>query len=164
MNYSTISLVKRCNCFLAIAYCDVFPSLQVINDEDGGILKKYGHSTVHDSHQFRNSTGVPTLAASHSSLPSGLSNSSNGTQTATMNGYNNPLRPTSTLQRKTSEGAPERSLQSVLQASQQQVNAIESMLKGVSVDDQGSYHSHATGKAIISKRICTILVLAVGIS
>jgi len=148
-----ISLIKYPNALpvsLQIAYCNSFSYLQVINDEDGGILKKYGHSTVHDTHQFRNPTGIPTPAITHSTTSSGLSNSSNGLQTASMNGYNtNPVsRPSSNiLHRRSSEGAPERSLQSVLQASQQQVNAIESMLKGVSVDDQGSYYSNsqATG-------------------
>ncbi|KAG0621726.1 hypothetical protein M758_3G044000 [Ceratodon purpureus] len=116
---------------------------RVINDEDGGILKKYGHSTVHDTHQFRNSTGLPTLATSHSTASSGLSN---GLPTASGNGYNtNPASrsASSLLQRKSSEGAPERSLQSVLQASQQQVNAIETMLKGVAVDDLGSYYPNS---------------------
>lgn len=159
-----ISLTKCPNALpisLQSAYCNAFPSLQVINDEDGGILKKYGHSTVHDTHQFRNSTGLPTLATSHSTTSSGLSYSSNGLQTASMNGYNtNPVsRLSSTvLQRKSSEGAHERSLQSVLQASQQQVNAIESMLKGVSVDDQGAYYStsQATGNRSSQLKICPI--------
>jgi CLIP-associating protein 1/2 len=131
---------------LQIVSHNPFPSsLQVINDEDGGILKKYGHSTVHDTHQFRNSTGLPTLATSHSTSSSGVSNSLNGLPTASVNGYNtNPASrsASSILQRKSSEGAPERSLQSVLQASQQQVNAIETMLKGVAVDDLGSYYSN----------------------
>lgn len=159
-----ISLIKCPNGLpvsLQISCCNAFPSLQVINDEDGGILKKYGHSTVHDSNQFRNSSGIPTLATSHSTASSGLSNSSNGLQAPSMNGYNNnpASRPSSSiLQRKPSEGAPERSLQSVLQASQQQVNAIESMLKGVSVDDQGSYYStpQATGNRSSQLKICPI--------
>lgn len=154
---------------LQLEYSNAVPFLQVINDEDGGILKKYGHSTVHDTHQFRNSpgipfrnsTGIPALAITHNTISSGLSNSSNGLQTASMNGYStNPVsRPSSSiLQRKTSEGPPERSLQSVLQASQQQVNAIESMLKGVSVDDQGSYYSNsqASGKYSSQQRLCPI--------
>ena len=128
---------------LQIASHNLFSFLQVINDEDGGILKKYGHSTVHDT---RTSTGLSTLATSHiTTSSSGLSNSLNGHPTASINGYNtNPASRSASgiLQRKSSEGAPERSLQSVLQASQQQVNAIETMLKGVAVDDLGSYYSN----------------------
>lgn len=161
-----LSLIKCLN-IIPVSFpdyiCNAFSSSQVINDEDGGILKKYGHSTVHDTHQFRSSTGIPTLATSHSTTSSGLSNSSNGLQTASMNGYNTTsvLRPSSSiLQKKSSEGAPERSLQSVLQASQQQVNAIESMLKGVSVDDQGIYYSNpqAAGNCSSQRKICLIRI------
>lgn len=116
---------------------------KVINDEDGGILKKYGHSTVHDTHQLRQTTSLPILASGHSTSPPGVSNSSNGHQTASSNGYNSNYASksvSSMSQRKPSEAAPERSLQSVLQASQQQVNAIETMLKGVGINDVGSYY------------------------
>lgn len=144
-----LRIPRWCSCLfsrLHLIICSLLlSSLQVINDEDGGILKKYGHSTVHDANQFRNSTGLPTLATSHSTTSSRVSNSLNGLPTASMNGYNtNPASRSASgiLQRKSSEGAPERSLQSVLQASQQQVNAIETMLKGVAVDDLGSYYSN----------------------
>ncbi|XP_024364725.1 CLIP-associated protein isoform X2 [Physcomitrium patens] len=119
---------------------------RVINDEDGGILKKYGHSTSHNTHQLRQSTSLPILGAGHSTSPSGQSNSSDGPHTPSMNGYNtnHTLRPASSMsQRKSSESAPERSLQSVLQASQQQVNAIETMLKGVGIDDLRPYYSNS---------------------
>lgn len=125
--------------------------IQVINDEDGGILKKYGHAAIFDAsstHQFRHSTGLPILAAGHSPIPSGLPHSSNGNHTSSISGHNtNPVSRSASniLQRKSTEGAPERSLESVLQASQQQVNAIETILKGVAVEDRDSNQAQKAG-------------------
>lgn len=100
---------------------------RVIIDKHGGILKKYRHSTTHDTHQLRQSTSLPILGAGLSTSSSGQFNSSNGPHTVSMNGYyiNCTLRPASSIsQRKLSESAPERSLLGVSQANQQQANAI----------------------------------------
>jgi len=128
----------------------VYLFIQVINDEDGGILK-YGHSAAHDACctlQFGHSTGLPILSAGHSTIPSGLLNSSNGTHIASVNGINTNLvskSASSVFQRKSTEVAPERNLEKVLQASQQQVNAIETILKGVAVEDRESDYSQTAG-------------------
>lgn len=129
--------------------------MQVINDEDGGILKKYDHFAAQDAgftHLICHSTSLPIFSADHSTIPSGLPNSSNGTHTTSMNGYNTTLvskSASSTLQRKSTKGVPERSLESVLQANQQQVNAIETILKGVAVEDRESDYSQTVGICFI---------------
>jgi CLIP-associating protein 1/2 len=77
--------------------------------------------------------------------PSKLSGSSiplSGHPASMTNGHNNTLVSGSVpnlLQKRSSENASERSLESVLQASQQQVTAIETMLKGAVLEDKGSF-------------------------
>lgn len=91
------------------------------------------------SHQFRHSTApVP----GHPSKFSGSSIPLSGHPVSMTNGHTNTLVSGSgpnLLQKRSSESASERSLESVLQASQQQVTAIETMLKGAVLEDKGSF-------------------------
>lgn len=77
----------------------------------------------------------------HPSKISGSSIPLSGHPASITNGHNHTLvsGPGPNLfQKRSSESASERSLESVLQASQQQVTAIETMLKGAALEDKGS--------------------------
>ncbi|KAL3687778.1 hypothetical protein R1sor_014087 [Riccia sorocarpa] len=125
------------------------PSVQrLLNEEEGGFQKRYASPSVRDrgshGHQnpLRHSSTVPIAPIVHQSItPSGSGGYSNSSVTSADRNGNafaglGALHLTNSYQRKSAELATERTLE-VLQASQEQVNAIESMLRGVDMNEKG---------------------------
>lgn len=147
---------------------------QLLNEEDGGFPRRYVSPLVRDrgSHaqqqQLRQSANVPVVSVSHPAvtqpLPAIYFSSTTASAGRTISALEthamNNLR-----QRKSVELGVERSLDSVLQASQEQVNAIENMLKGVELGEKGASLRGGKGspvaelndKAVVSTRARTAL-------
>ena len=110
--------------------------MQLINEEEGGIHKRYASPLLRDR---------TTQQQKHSSAVAGVTQSASaGSQLVTVGPT--PIVP---MERTSSilpaQRAPaDRSLESVLQASQQQVNAIETMLKGMDVSEKNDLSSGRT--------------------
>ncbi|KAG6556657.1 hypothetical protein Mapa_001598 [Marchantia paleacea] len=131
------------------------PSVQrLLNEEEGGFQKRYASPSVRDrgshGHQshLRQSTTVPITGSVHqavSQTPSGSGPYSNSSavnadrSTNALSGLG-ALHLNSAYQRKAAELGTERT-QEVLQASQERVNAIESMLREVDMTDKGASRS-----------------------
>lgn len=118
---------------------------RLINEEEGGIHKRYASPSIRDraALPLRNpvstNTNIQSLATS--TVPGyGTSAIVAMDRSASLSsGPSLPMHGSSLAsQRKHSEHVPERSLESVLQASKQQVSAIESMLRGLDSSDKGS--------------------------
>ncbi|PKU83203.1 CLIP-associated protein [Dendrobium catenatum] len=136
------------------------PAIQrLINDEDGGIHKRYASPLLRDrglqpsrvpSHAV--TVNVPGFSTSaivamdrSSSVTSGMSLST-GTHALS--------------QMKLREKGSERSLESMLQASKQKVSAIESLLRGVSLSDkQRNSSTHSTSLDLVQGLIPHLLVI-----
>eukprot|EP01018_Ginkgo_biloba_P013533 Gb_32968 [translate_table: standard] len=127
---------------------------RLINEEEGGIHKRYASPSIRDRgpQQLRN----PNPANTNSQLPATAAVPGYGTSAivamdrsaSLSSGLSLPSTGNLLLsQRKPPEQVPERSLESVLQASKQQVSAIESMLRGLDASDRGSI-STATRPAV----------------
>jgi CLIP-associating protein 1/2 len=125
------------------------PNIQrLINEEDRGFHKSFSSLAVHDRGSYqqqplRQSTG--TLVATQpmtgggSTLPF-YENSTKTTNNSSMNlvAGVGAANLSSLSVSKSIDVAPDRTLESVLQASQQQVNAIETMLRGFDTSDKGA--------------------------
>lgn len=111
--------------------------LQIINDEDGGIHKRYASPSLRER-------GVQlSRAPSHATtqLP-GYGTSAIVAMDKSATIPSEPSLSSTTLllsQSKTFGKSSERSLESVLNASKQKVSAIESLLKGVSISDKQNF-------------------------
>lgn len=112
---------------------------RLINEEEGGLHKRYASPSLRDrsANQSRHSSAVSTS----------LQSASAGSQLASFG-------PTPIVAMDRTGSLPitqrqpsERSLESVLQASQQQVNAIESMLKGMDILEKADLSSSARPNA-----------------
>ncbi|CAM6027395.1 unnamed protein product [Sphagnum balticum] len=136
------------------------PNIQrLINEEDRGFHKSFSSLAAHDRGSYqqqplRQSTG--TLVAAQpmtgggSTLPfyENLAKTTNNSSMNLVAGVG-AANSSSLSVSKSIDVAPDRTLESVLQASQQQVNAIETMLRGFDTSDKvgGSYrkiHAPAT--------------------
>lgn len=116
---------------------------QLINEEDGGFHKRYASPAVRErgSYQHQQLRQPTAMPATQPTIVRGSAMSSYGPNDRNLNmisGAGSGL-----LQRKSAEAAPERSIESVLQASQQHVNAIETMLRGVDIEDKGVFAAAA---------------------
>lgn len=118
---------------------------RLINEEEGGIHKRYASPSIRDrgTQPSRNPALVnPNTQSSATSAHPGYGTSAIVAMDRSATLSSVPSLPlTGNLlmsQRKPSEQAPERSLESVLQASKQQVSAIESMLRGLDSLEKGS--------------------------
>lgn len=103
---------------------------RLINEEEGGLHKRYASPSLRDrsAHQMKHSsTGTQSASAGSQLVSFGT------TPIVAMDRTGSSL---------TNNKAPsERSLESVLQASQQQVNAIETMLKGMDILEKSDLSS-----------------------
>ncbi|KAH9287653.1 hypothetical protein KI387_031770, partial [Taxus chinensis] len=118
---------------------------RLINEEEGGIHKRYSSPSIRDRavQPLRNPVQANTNAQpSTTSVVPGYGTSAIVAMDRSASLSSGPSLPIHgnllMSQRKNSGQAPERSLESVLQASKQQVSAIESMLRGLDSSDKGS--------------------------
>ncbi|MCO5575783.1 hypothetical protein L7F22_029588 [Adiantum nelumboides] len=103
---------------------------RLINEEEGGLHKRYASPSLRDrnAHQIKHSgTGSQSASAGSQLVSFGTTPIVAMDRTGSLLPNNKP--------------PSERSLESVLQASQQQVNAIETMLKGMDVLEKGDLAS-----------------------
>ncbi|KAL2629963.1 hypothetical protein R1flu_014649 [Riccia fluitans] len=125
------------------------PSVQrLLNEEEGGFQKRYASPSVRDrgsyGHQnpLRQSSTVPIPAiVHHTTNSSGSGQYSNSSAMAADRNASvfaglGALHLSSSYQRKSADLGADRTLE-VLQASQEQVNAIESMLRGADMNEKG---------------------------
>lgn len=117
---------------------------QIINEEDGGIHRRYASPSLRER-----GTQPPKGAlqsSAQSSLPGfGTSSIVAMDRTTGLNSGASLFSGSQLLsQAKTVGKSSERSLESVLQASKQQVTAIESMLKGLDISDKHTLARSAT--------------------
>eukprot|EP00252_Welwitschia_mirabilis_P026200 TRINITY_DN8484_c0_g1_i2.p1 TRINITY_DN8484_c0_g1~~TRINITY_DN8484_c0_g1_i2.p1 ORF type:complete len:1346 (-),score=306.49 TRINITY_DN8484_c0_g1_i2:769-4806(-) len=108
---------------------------RLINEEEGGIHRRYASPSIRErvTQSLRNT--VPShRTQSSSSVSSGFGTSAVVAMDRSASLMSGPLLGgkgnSLAVQRRSAEVAPERSLESVLQASKQQVFAIENMLRG----------------------------------
>eukprot|EP01018_Ginkgo_biloba_P033457 Gb_39333 [translate_table: standard] len=120
---------------------------RLINDEECGIHKRYASPSTRDgSAQVRNSSSVPVTTNSLSSttavaLGYGTSASAAMDRSASLSsGVSFPSTGNAlTSQRKAPEQYLEQSVENIIETNQQQVDAFESMLKGVDISDKGVF-------------------------
>lgn len=112
---------------------------QLINEEDGSIHKRHASPSIRErglqlSHSSSQaiSTGIPGYGTSAIVAMDKGATSSVGTSLSSA---------ILLSQSKTLRKNPERTLESVLDASKQKVSAIESLLKGVSISEKQSFTS-----------------------
>ncbi|KAH7302208.1 hypothetical protein KP509_23G060800 [Ceratopteris richardii] len=108
---------------------------RLINEEEGGLHKRYASPSFRDrsAHQMKHSS---TVAGTQSASAGSQLVSFGATPIVAMDRTGNLVT--------NSKASSERSLESVLQASQQQVNAIETMLKGMEILEKGDLSSTRT--------------------
>ncbi|EFJ10591.1 hypothetical protein SELMODRAFT_127796 [Selaginella moellendorffii] len=97
---------------------------KLLNEEDGSVPKRYTSPTRERGHHLRNSASV-TVNTVVPPPTTQLDRSVNSSMSGNFLNH-----------RRSAEQLAERNLENVLQASQQQVNAIETMLKGMDVPDK----------------------------
>ncbi|KAJ7565995.1 hypothetical protein O6H91_02G084300 [Diphasiastrum complanatum] len=119
---------------------------RLILEEDGGFHKRYASPSVRDkgAQQARNATSHSINVVPQSTAPSGTPISFSTPASTDVDRNSNHvglgparIRNSSLDQKNLNEHAPERTLESILQSSQQQVNAIESMLRGLDLAEHG---------------------------
>ncbi|CAM6093819.1 unnamed protein product [Calypogeia fissa] len=116
---------------------------RLLNEEDGGFQKRYASPLVRErgSHvqhqQLGQSANFPVASGSHVAVnhPAMSFASTTGSAGRTLSEFGSYAMNNS-QQKKSVELRVERSLDSLLQASQQQVNAIENMLRGVEMGEK----------------------------
>jgi CLIP-associating protein 1/2 len=117
--------------------------MQIINDEDGGVHKRYASPSLRDR------VVQPSRASSHSSgthVP-GYGTSAIVAMDKSAAISSDSSFPSNNLrlsQSKTIGRSSERSLESVLSSSKEKVSAIESLLKGVSMSGQNFSAARST--------------------
>ena len=117
--------------------------LQIINDEDGGVHKRYASPSLRDR------VAQPSRAPSHAS---GTHVPGYGTSAIVAMDKSAAISSDSSFssnslrlsQSKTIGRSSERSLESVLNSSKEKVSAIESLLKGVSISGQNFSSARST--------------------
>lgn len=112
----------------------MFASSQLINEEDGGIHKRYASPSLRErgtqlsrASSHNPSSGVPGYGTSAIVAMDRSASISSG---ASLSSANLLLSQTKTFAKS------ERSLENVLHSSKQKVTAIESLLRGVSLSDK----------------------------
>ena len=117
--------------------------MQIINDEDGGVHKRYASPSLRDR------VAQPSRAPSHAS---GTHVPGYGTSAIVAMDKSAAISSDSSFssnslrlsQSKTIGRSSERSLESVLNSSKEKVSAIESLLKGVSISGQNFSSARST--------------------
>ncbi|KAH7387488.1 hypothetical protein KP509_16G025400 [Ceratopteris richardii] len=114
------------------------PAIQrLIIEEEGGLHKRYASPSLRDlnTHQMK-----------HSTIGAGTQSASAGSQLVSFGATPIVAMDRTGSMITNSKAAPERSLESVLHASQQQVNAIETMLKGMDIVEKTDLSTRSNRK------------------